>query len=102
MALSKRLPALLVFATLLFLVFVVPAGAQGPSPATQTKTAVGRLVADTTGLTDAQAPAAARAALLADAKRVERLFLRNPCRALRFVGSYRTGLRQVDGATPKT
>src|SRR5215208_6767257 len=102
MALATRLPALVALAIPAVLFSASPAAAQAPSPATQTRTAVGRLVTDTTALTDPQAPAAARTALLADAKRVERLYLRNSCRALRYVASYRETLRQVDGATPKT
>ena len=39
------------------------AAAQAPSPTTQTRTAVTRLVTDTNALTDAQAPAAPRNAV---------------------------------------
>jgi hypothetical protein len=86
----------------LLVVAAGPAAGQAPSPTAQTRTAVARLVADTNALTEAQAPGAVKAALVADAGRVERLFLRNSCRALVFVRSYRRRLRVVDGATPKT
>ncbi len=79
-----------------------PAGAQAPTPTAQTRTAVARLVADTTALTEAQAPSSARAELVRNARRAESLFLRDSCRALAYVKRYRAGLRAVDGATPST
>jgi len=104
MARAARLPFLAVATATAALIASgpAPAFAQAPSPTTQTRTAVARLVTDTTALTDAQAPASARSALLRDAKRVERLFLGNSCRALRYVESYRAALRRVDATTPKT
>src|SRR5215211_3149171 len=104
MVLPRRLTSLLPVVTVVaFAGAAPPAPAQGPpSPTTQTRTAVARLVADSAALTDAQAPAAARSALLGDARRVERLFLRDSCRALRYVESYRAVLPRVDGTMPQT
>jgi len=96
-----RRPVLLALVAAL-LVAAPAASAQAPSPTTQTRSALARLVADTQALTDAQAPAPVRSSLLQNAKRAEALFRRNPCRSIAYVERYRALLPKVDGTTPKT
>jgi hypothetical protein len=86
----------------LFAVLASPASAQTPSPTAQTQAAAARLVADTTALTDSQAPAATRAKLLKDATRAQALLLSKPCRAIEYIERYREALRGVDQTTPTT
>src|SRR5215218_2693544 len=102
MAAAARLPRPIAAAIVVLMTAASPAAAQAPSPAAQTTTAVTRLVADTGAVTDAQAPNGTRAKLVADAGRVQRLFVKNPCRAARYVESYREALSGVDASTPKT
>ena len=95
-------PRYLLACILLVAVAAPTAAAQAPSPTTQTATAAARLVAETNALTDAHAPAAARAALLRNATRAQALLPRNPCRSLRYVARYRAQLGDVDQTTPTT
>ena len=102
MAAAFRVPLLFALALLLALASDSAAFGQAPSPTTQTRTAVTRLVTDTKALTNAHAPEATRTALASIGARVDRLSLRDPCRAIRYVDRYRGLLRRVDAKTPTT
>ena len=98
----SRLPMLFAAALLALLALSPAASGQAPSPTTQTQNAVTRLVNDTRGLTDADAPADTRTALTQAADRVQRTALKNPCRAIAHVRGYRRLVPKVnaDGAAP--
>ncbi len=101
--LDRRLPpSLAISLAALFAALAPYASAQTPSPTTQTQTAAAQLVAETNALTDADAPAASRAALANDATRAQSLLLDDPCRAIRYIESYRDSLGEVDQTTPAT
>ena len=96
MSLLLRFPPVL--AALLAAVFAASAQAQAPSPTTQTQNAVTRLVNDTNGLTDGDAPAGVRASLSQSAARIQRTALSNPCRAIALVRTYRRSVPKVSAA----